>query len=613
MVDRPIRRVAQKIAVVTVARSDYGILRPLLRELAAASDLQLLLIVAGNHRSKQSGETISEIVADGFEPAFEVSVIPAMDDAASMAKSMATHISGLADAFNELCPDMVVLLGDRYEMHGAAATVAVMGIPILHIAGGAISRGAIDDLLRNSISKLGSIHFPETQACGLRLQRMGEEKWRIHVVGALGLDNVRLLPRLTLDAINAKYGLALGEDFLLVTFHPVTRETQAVQAAHADAFFQALEDTPYQMVVTYPNADAGSGEIIARQNALAARHAGRIFSVPHLGTEAYFSLMARARAMVGNSSSGIVEAVFFKLPVVNVGRRQEGREAPANVIHVDCAVQAIRNGIARALSPEFRAIADAAEESVRRRARGRANIASYPFPRSCRRRLADQGTRLVGRTVLFLNAGRRVELLEAFRRELRKESADGRIVATDVQTNAPAWHMADMRAVLPHSGSPDFINKLKQLCRNARVDLIVPLIDPDLPILAVNRPAIEESGSRVLISSPDTIRICRDKALTGEFLLARGLPGMPVFSLNEARQAAFPLIVKPRDGSASINVFEARTPAELDFFFGLYSRPDRAAAICRRGVHRRCVLSPSGWPYPFGRAATASESTRRRG
>lgn len=355
------RRSPNKVAVVTVARSDYGILRPLLREIDATPDLVMQLIVGGTHASAEFGKTYSEIIGDGFEAAFEIPATGTTDDAMTMARAMGADISGFAAAFDELRPDIAVLLGDRFEMHGAAATAAVMGIPIAHIAGGTVSRGAIDDLLRNSISKLSSIHFPETEECGLRLRRMGEAPWRIHVTGALGLDNLRLFPRLPIDELNAKFGLALRGAFLLVTFHPVTRETPATQAVHTDAFFRVLEEMPQQLVITYPNADAGHRDIIARQEVLARRHPGRIFSVPNLGTQAYFSLMAHACAMIGNSSSGIVEASSFKLPVVNVGRRQEGRECGANVVHVNCDVDSIREGLRRALSDEFRAIVNAVE------------------------------------------------------------------------------------------------------------------------------------------------------------------------------------------------------------------------------------------------------------
>jgi len=175
--------------------------------------------------------------------------------------------------------------------------------------------------------------------------------------------------------------------------------------------------------------------------------------------------------------------------------------------------------------------------------------------------------------VLFLNAGRRVELLESFRRAFRSERRAGRIVATEIRTDAPAWHMADAGHILPPSRAPEFIEALIALCRQERVDLIVPLIDPDLPVLATNRTAIEAAGAAVLISSAETIRVCGDKSVTSEFLSARALPIIPSLSIAEARAAPLPLVVKPRNGSASINVYTVTTHEQLEVMSNLVSDP----------------------------------------
>ncbi len=351
----------RKIGVVTTGRADYGIFRPLLHALTQSAGVELQLVVAGAHLAPKFGSSLSEILKDGYRPAAKVHMTLASDDCGSMARSMGLGIIGFTEAFERLSPDIVIVLGDRYETHAAAVTATLLQTPIVHIAGGTVSQGSVDDVLRNSITKLANVHFTETKACARRLQSMGEASWRIHVTGALGLDNIASLRPLSLADISERFGLALREPPLLATFHPETRSPRPAQEAHIDAFVEALEALPRQIVLTYPNPDAGSYAIIERLEAFAKRKPGCVFVVPHLGTEAYFSLMRLARAMIGNSSSGIVEAASFKLPVINVGDRQKGREAGANVIHVECTVNAIRQAVAYALSEDFRSIAASVE------------------------------------------------------------------------------------------------------------------------------------------------------------------------------------------------------------------------------------------------------------
>lgn len=344
----------RRIAVATVARSDYGIYRPLLRAITAAEDLDLLLIVAGMHLVPEFGDTIEEILADGYQPAAKVDIPLTSDSPGGLARSMGHGTMGFAEAFEALSPDLLVVLGDRFEMHAAALAAVPFLIPIAHIAGGALTGGAIDDAFRHSMTKLSSLHFVENRLYGQRVRQMGEEPWRVHETGALGLDNLGHIELASLEYLNSRFGLALeAEDRpLLVTFHPVTREYRETRH-YMVALLEALADFHLPIVFTYPNADTNGRIIIELIEAFAAA-TPRACVVPHFGTQGYYSVMAQAVAMVGNSSSGIIEAASFKLPVVNIGSRQKGRLAAANVIHTGYAKNEILDGIRQACAPKFR-------------------------------------------------------------------------------------------------------------------------------------------------------------------------------------------------------------------------------------------------------------------
>lgn len=348
----------RRIAVVTVGRSDYGLLRPLLRRLSGRPDVRLDLIVAAAHWVGRYGDTAREIESDGFTAAARVDCTLAADTPASIARSMGLAALGFAQAYEQLSPHLTVVLGDRYEAHAAVTAAVPMLIPVAHIAGGAVTRGAIDDALRHSMSKLSHLHFPETAAQGERLGRLGEEAWRITVAGSLSVDNVLVVPRMDMAAFNARFGVALNAPPLLVTYHPATRQFHDV-AKHADALLEALDGQPHPVLFTYPNSDTAGSQIIERIDAFVRAKPGRAWAVPHLGTAGYFSAMGFAAAMVGNSSSGVIEAASFGLPVVDIGHRQEGRDAPANVIRCGEGAEAIRAAVAQAGSSAFRAVAAA--------------------------------------------------------------------------------------------------------------------------------------------------------------------------------------------------------------------------------------------------------------
>jgi UDP-N-acetylglucosamine 2-epimerase (non-hydrolysing)/GDP/UDP-N,N'-diacetylbacillosamine 2-epimerase (hydrolysing) len=269
-----------------------------------------------------------------------------------MAKTIGVAMLGLADALTSWRPDILLLIADRYEMLAPASVALALRIPVAHIEGGEVSQGAIDDQVRNALTKLAHVHFTSTATARRRVIAMGEEPARVHHAGAPSLDHMRRSSLLSRAGVEARLKLALKPPAVLVAWHPVTilRDTNA----EADALFTALAAAPGQLIFVYPNSDAGSYALIEQTEKLAATRADTSVYV-NLDPITYWSLLGQVDAMVGNSSSGIMEAASFALPVVNVGMRQQGRERAGNVIDVEADAQAIQSAIARALLPEFRA------------------------------------------------------------------------------------------------------------------------------------------------------------------------------------------------------------------------------------------------------------------
>jgi UDP-hydrolysing UDP-N-acetyl-D-glucosamine 2-epimerase len=320
----------RKIGVVTVGRSDFGLYRPLLAELGAWRSVDLRLFVSGAHLTRRHGRTVTEIEAAGFRRYSAVPMLARGDREVDIGVAAGKGTSGFAHAFAKWRPDLLVVLGDRYEMHAAVVAALVMKIPVAHLHGGEISEGAIDDALRHSMTKLSHLHFASTPDYARRIRQMGEEAWRVHHVGAIGLDNLRATR--VLD--RAKFGASLGWDvpaqFVLFTYHPVTLAWRDSAEECADILI-AVDRVGLPVLFTGPNADAGGRALDRLVRDYAARHSGCCY-VNNLGLVRYYSAMTYATMMLGNSSSGIIEGASFNLPVVNVGDRQAGRLRPANVI-----------------------------------------------------------------------------------------------------------------------------------------------------------------------------------------------------------------------------------------------------------------------------------------
>ena len=341
----------RRIGVATTSRADYSHLYWPLRELAACPQIELGVFALGPHLAPQFGNTLADIERDGFPLKARIECLLSSDSDTGMAKTIGVAILGLADALTAWRPDLLLLIADRYEMLAPAATALALRIPIAHIEGGEVSQGAINDQVRNALTKLAHIHFTSTETARRRVIAMGEEPWRVHRAGAPSLDHLRRSTLLDRTALEARLGVRLTPPTIVAAWHPVTilRDTNA----EADAFFAALEQAAAQAILVYPNSDAGGLALIERAHALAARRP-RTHVFVNLDPIAYWSLLRHADALIGNSSSGIMEAASFALPVVNVGMRQQGRERARNTIDAPAGTAAISAALKRALDPAFR-------------------------------------------------------------------------------------------------------------------------------------------------------------------------------------------------------------------------------------------------------------------
>ena len=342
---------ARKIAVVTSSRADYSHLYWPLRALAEHPEIDLKLIVFGAHLSSEFGLTIQEIEKDGFAINGRIECLLSSDTDVGMAKTIGVATLSLADLLGTIRPDILLLIADRYEMLAPASVALALRIPVAHIEGGEISEGAIDDAVRNALTKMSHIHFTSTEHARARVIAMGEEAWRVHRAGAPSLDHPVKGKLFSREELEELLGIAIQSGAMLVAYHPVTLLEDTTE--EADALFAALAKVEGQILFCYPNSDAGSRSLIQRARSfLAERGNGDIFT--NLDALTYWSLLAQVELLLGNSSSGIMETASFALPTVNIGIRQKGRERAANVIDVDASVGSILAGVSKARSNEFR-------------------------------------------------------------------------------------------------------------------------------------------------------------------------------------------------------------------------------------------------------------------
>jgi GDP/UDP-N,N'-diacetylbacillosamine 2-epimerase (hydrolysing) len=340
--------VTRRIAYVTGTRADYGLFSEPLKRIREHHGLELGVVVTSMHLEPKFGLTVGDIEADGMPVVARVSNLLPGDTGGDQARSVGSAVLGITAALEEFRPDIVIVLGDRGEMLAGAIAAVHLNLPVAHVHGGEVS-GTVDELVRHAISKLSHVHFPATEDAAERLRRMGERPDHIHVVGASGLDYLSRFDPVPDAEMKSELGLDLKQPFVIFTQHPVTTEmTQA--GRQMELSLEALQESGVQVLATYPNSDAGGRAMIEVLERWRDRPWLHVF--PNLGQRRFATALSRATAMVGNSSSGIIEAPFFGLPVVNIGSRQAGRLRADNVLDVDHDREAIRAAVRCALRDE---------------------------------------------------------------------------------------------------------------------------------------------------------------------------------------------------------------------------------------------------------------------
>lgn len=343
----------RKICIVTGTRAEYGLLYWLLKEIQDDDDLQLQLVVTGMHLSPEFGLTYRNILADGFVIDAKVEMILSSDTPIGIAKSIGLGIIGFADALERIQPDLIVVLGDRYEILAVAQAALVAKVPVAHISGGEITEGAIDEAIRHSLTKMSHLHFVAAESYRLRVIQLGEDPSRVFNFGDPGLDNINRLDLLELDALEKSLNFSLGEFYFLITYHPVTLGNEEPAIA-ITALFNALDRFPNaKIIITKPNSDTGGRILIEMIDDYCRKNKERVYVSTSLGQVRYLSALKYCSVVIGNSSSGIVEAPAMKKATVNIGRRQSGRLKAGSIIDCNDNANDIEQAIRTAVSPEF--------------------------------------------------------------------------------------------------------------------------------------------------------------------------------------------------------------------------------------------------------------------
>ena len=342
----------RKICIITGTRAEYGLLRWVMQGIKADPELTLQIIATGMHLSPEFGLTYREIEQDGFQIDRKVEMLTSSDTPVGIAKSMGLGLIGFADALNDLHPDLIVVLGDRFEIFSAVSAALVARIPVAHLHGGEATEGLIDEAIRHSITKMSHLHFVAAEEYRQRVIQLGEQPDQVFLVGGLGADNISRLKLLDREALQQSLGFELGQKSLLVCFHPATLETNtaAQQMAELLAALEELRNT--QLVFTMPNADTDGRVLVQLIEQFVAQHANtRAYT--SLGQLRYLSCMAHVDGVVGNSSSGLLEAPSFQKGTINIGDRQRGRLQAASVINCEPTRQSITSALGHLYSANF--------------------------------------------------------------------------------------------------------------------------------------------------------------------------------------------------------------------------------------------------------------------
>jgi len=350
----------RKICVVTGSRAEYGVMYWVLKTLQANEAIELQMVATGTHMSADHGMTHRAIEDDGFRIDKKIDLLLSDDSPEGVARSFGICVKGVAAALQNLRPDVVVVVGDRYEILAAAQAALICRIPLAHIHGGEITEGAMDDAMRHAITKLAALHFVAAEAYRQRVLQMGENPDHVFTVGGPGLDNVFRLTLLDQSELEKSLNFNFGEQFLLVTYHPATLDDVVPGEAVGELLAALDEFEDFKILLTGVNADTGNRQIAERFSAYAEQQPERVHLVSSLGQLRYLSAVKHCAAVVGNSSSGINEVPALHTPTVNIGGRQAGRLRPLSVINCSDDRGAIIEAVRRALHPDFAAIAEAA-------------------------------------------------------------------------------------------------------------------------------------------------------------------------------------------------------------------------------------------------------------
>jgi len=384
----------RKICVITGTRAEFGLLSGLMRLIQQSEETTLQVVATNMHLSERYGNTYREIEEAGFAIDYKVPMLDesGADDSTATIKAMSRALAGFADAYDALQPDMIVVLGDRFEILCAVEAALIKQIPVAHLHGGELTYGAYDDAIRHSITKMSHLHFTSTEEYRKRVIQLGEQPERVFNVGALGVENIKRVPLMSKEEVERDLNFEIGDRTLLITYHPVTL-SDSNPLDDIQALFDALDEHPeLRVIFTMPNSDTG-GQVIAEAiERYAEQHAERVRAYKSLGMRRYLSVMKYCTAVVGNSSSGILETPSFHIPTLNIGSRQDGRMAAESVCNCGTSKDTISAGFAHILSSEFRAQAAEAKNPYEKEGTAQAIfdvISTYPLEGIIKKKFYD--------------------------------------------------------------------------------------------------------------------------------------------------------------------------------------------------------------------------------
>ena len=381
-----------KLCVCTGGRAEYGILKSLMGLIAGDSELQLQICATGMHLSPSFGLTINDLKSDGFSPDKEIEILLASDTGVGTSKAMGLALISISEALNELQPDYIIVLGDRFETLATVICAINLNIPVIHIQGGEVTRGSSDDLARHAISKLSYLHFTATESYRQRVIQLGESPERVFNVGALNVESILAVAPLSLEECSSAVGLDLEKPTILVTLHPSTLDLPETIRMVENTLKCLSERKELQVILTRTNADQLGLEINRLKGEFQMQNSNRAVLHSSLGHKLYASALRYAVAMVGNSSSGIIETASFGLPTLNIGDREEGRLQPENVLNCSIEVNEITRSLDKLLSKKFQKISALCSNPYAKH--GSASLVletvkKYPYPNSLKKDFFD--------------------------------------------------------------------------------------------------------------------------------------------------------------------------------------------------------------------------------